>query len=55
MKCNSYMIVNIEIGIAVFEFYNPALIERVNAAKYRVMTAHDYLCEFNKRIKSESV
>lgn len=43
----SYIFVRLSDGKGVFETWNPAVAAKVNRAKYKVMTAHDYLCGLN--------
>lgn len=47
---NSYMVVSLETGLAVLEFFNAKLARHINKEKYEVVTAAEYLAEFNRRI-----
>lgn len=47
ISCNSWMIVSRETHKAVYEFYNPRIIDIVNYDKYYVLTAEEYLGRFN--------
>lgn len=45
--CGSWIVLCKETGAAVAEFFNRRTVERVNADKYTVVTAHQHLCSLN--------
>ena len=49
--CNSWVALNRETMTPVWEFYNPALIEKINQKKYCVMTTLEWLQMFKRRVK----
>ena len=50
----SYIIVETSTGRTIFETFSPTLAARVNPARYRVMSAGDYLGALNRTIRSMS-
>jgi hypothetical protein len=51
-KPTSWVIVSRETGVGVYEFFNEALIAKVNTDKYHVMPILEYLYHIN--IKQET-
>ena len=39
-----------ETHIAVWEFYSPSIVRKINADRYYVLTTKEYLYELNKQI-----
>ena len=50
----SWIIVSRETGGAVFETFNETVANAVNLDKYRVLTAYEWLAEFNRRVKERA-
>ena len=51
MKSNSWIIVRRSDGAAILETWNPTIVAALNLARYEALTAYDYLCQLNARIK----
>jgi len=49
---NSYMIIDRQTQVAVFEFFDAAKLTQVNRSKYTVRTAYAYLCRLNENNRS---
>lgn len=47
--CGSWVVVDRETGAAVLETFSRAVADRVNLARYEVLTALDYLARLNRR------
>ena len=48
MHNNTYMIIDRQTQVAVFEFFDAAKLPQVNRSKYIVRTAYAYLCRLNE-------
>lgn len=51
----SWIIVSRETGKPVLETFSQAVADHVNRDAYIVMTAHEWLVEFNRKIKAGEV
>ena len=51
--CNSWIIVSRETGKPVFETWSQHAAESVNAARYEVLTALEWLQRFNRSITKD--
>ena len=47
--CNSWIIVSRETGKAVLETCHATVVDKVNTAKYEVLTAYEWLVRFIKK------
>lgn len=54
IRAHSWIIVNRSTGEAILETFSEKVTKAINTKKYQVMTAYDYLCQLNKRIKDET-
>ena len=52
MHNNSYMLIDRQTQVAVFEFFDAAKLPQVNRSKYTVRTAYAYLCRLNENNRS---
>ena len=52
MHNNTYMIIDRQTQVAVFEFFDAAKLPQVNRSKYTVRTAYAYLCRLNENNRS---
>jgi len=48
----SWIIVNRETGKPVFETWQHSVAQKINTIKYEALTAYDYLCKLNAKIKA---
>ena len=48
---NSYIVVSLATGKPVLETWNRKLTEAINLDNYRVYTAHEWLCKFNRSVR----
>ena len=48
---HTYIVVDRKTGKAIWEFFDPSIISKINTKRYKVLTAYDYLCALNKRIQ----
>jgi len=51
---NSYMIIDKQTQVAVFEFFDSAKLPQVNRNKYIVRTAYAYLCRLHENNRRRS-
>ena len=51
---HTYIVVEKSSGLAVLELFSTTLFSKINQNKYAIMTAYDYLCDLNKRIKEQA-
>ncbi len=50
--CNSWIVVDKVTGKAVLETYQRSVADKVNTARYEVLTAYEYLVRLNRDIKA---
>lgn len=53
-ETHTYIMVEKSSGLAVLELFSTTLLSKINQDKYTIMTAYDYLCQLNKRIKENN-
>lgn len=51
---NSWIIINRATGNAILETFSEKYAKSINAEKYEVLTAIEYLVQLNEKIKKES-
>lgn len=49
MKTASWVICEIATGKAIFETYNPKIVEILNTKRYKAVPILEYLCSLNKK------
>jgi hypothetical protein len=54
-QSHSWVIVEIATGAVIFETYNPKVAAAINTRKYRAVPILEYLQNFNRRIRIDSV
>ena len=54
IRSNSWIVVNRSTGEAVLETFSEKVTAAINTKKYQVLTAYDYLCNLNSKIKNEA-
>ena len=54
IRSGSWVIVNRLTGEAILETFSEEVTKAINTKKYQVLTAYDYLCRLNKRLKNET-
>ncbi len=47
---NSWVVTRCDSGEVLGEFYDSAVITKLDRSKMRIETAHAYLCRFNKAV-----
>jgi hypothetical protein len=52
MMCNSWIIVNRATGLPVFETWQRSVADKVNTARYEVLTAYEWLARFNRSVRA---
>jgi hypothetical protein len=54
IRSNSWIIVNRSTSEAILETWSEKVTAAINTKKYQVMTAYDYLCNLNSKIKEKA-
>lgn len=47
-QCNSWVVIRLATGEAVFETWDRRLLEKLDPTKAKVLTAYSYLCGLNR-------
>ncbi len=53
MDNHTYIVVDKQTQVGVWEFYNPQIVGLINTDRYYVLTALDYLGMINRRLKAK--
>jgi hypothetical protein len=53
IRSNSWIVVNRTTGEAVLETWSEKVTAAINTKKYQVMTAYEYLCNLNAKIRRQ--
>jgi hypothetical protein len=54
IRSNSWIVVNRSTGEAILETFSEKVTQAINTKNYEVLTAYDYLCNLNSKIKNEA-